>query len=131
MHAYMYTYTYIHTFIHTQYILVPYKLLLIMGILDMGGPEKWILPFSAVEQVLKCLKDDSDEIVRHYAAKVISLHTYILYHILIYLCMYVCMYVDCRECFSAGQRRIQVAILLSGIRRPSTRLGYNFSFPIT
>ena len=34
------------------------------------GGDKWVLPLGAVNVVMKCLKDDSDEIVRHYAAKV-------------------------------------------------------------
>jgi hypothetical protein len=33
-------------------------------------PEKWLLPISTVDIFTKCLKDDSDEIVKHYAAKV-------------------------------------------------------------
>ena len=34
---------------------------------------RWVLPQGAVTVLLKCLKDDSDEAVRHYAAKVSSL----------------------------------------------------------
>lgn len=31
---------------------------------------RWVLPQGAVTVLLKCLKDDTDEAVRHYAAKV-------------------------------------------------------------
>lgn len=31
---------------------------------------RWVLPLGAVTVLLKCLKDDTDEAVRHYAAKV-------------------------------------------------------------
>ena len=34
---------------------------------------RWVLPQGAVTVLLKCLKDDSDEAVRHYAAKVCNL----------------------------------------------------------
>lgn len=42
------------------------------GGVDANGEaqEKWILPAVTVDIFLKCLKDDSDEIVKHYAAKV-------------------------------------------------------------
>ena len=31
---------------------------------------KWLLPQAAIVVLIKCLKDDTDEAVRHYAAKV-------------------------------------------------------------
>lgn len=39
----------------------------------MSSPEKWLLPSAAIEMLARCLRDDNDEVVRHYAAKVSSL----------------------------------------------------------
>lgn len=35
---------------------------------------KWVLPAAAVQFLLKCLKDEADEVVKHYVAKVSKLH---------------------------------------------------------
>lgn len=35
-----------------------------------SSADKWVLPLSAVEILGKCLKDDNEEVVKHYAAKV-------------------------------------------------------------
>jgi serine/threonine-protein kinase ULK4 len=36
-----------------------------------GGPlDKWVLPQGAVDMLARSLKDDNDEVIRHYAAKV-------------------------------------------------------------
>lgn len=35
-----------------------------------GQPDKWVLPSAAIAVLVRCLKDDTDECVRHYAAKV-------------------------------------------------------------
>ena len=37
---------------------------------DPNAPEKWSIPDSALNVLTKALREDSDEIVRHYAAKV-------------------------------------------------------------
>lgn len=39
-----------------------------------GAQDKWTLPAVAIEFLVKCVKDESDEVVKHYAAKVSSLH---------------------------------------------------------
>lgn len=37
-----------------------------------GAAEKWNVPLAAFSTLIKCLKDDTDEVVRHYAAKTIE-----------------------------------------------------------
>lgn len=45
---------------------------------------RWALPQGAITVLTKCLKDDSDEAVRHYAAKVSSS----LHHTVLYIMVY-------------------------------------------
>jgi hypothetical protein len=44
---------------------------------------RWALPQGAITVLTKCLKDDSDEAVRHYAAKV---RQHPLHNVLFYVC---------------------------------------------
>jgi hypothetical protein len=38
------------------------------------GPERWSLPQQAVEALVDCLKEENDEVVKHYAVKVFAHH---------------------------------------------------------
>lgn len=40
--------------------------------------DRWVLPLQCLELLLKCLKDDPDEIVKHYAAKVRRDHSLLI-----------------------------------------------------
>ncbi len=56
-----------------------------------GG--RWIVPPAAVSVLVACLKDDTDEVVRHYAAKVSEPPPF-------YLCACLSAYVCCCLCVS-------------------------------
>ena len=45
---------------------------------SQGGTNesRWLLPQAAIVVLTKCLRDDTDEAVRHYAAKVLSFHLF-------------------------------------------------------
>jgi hypothetical protein len=68
-----------------------------------GEAHPWVLPPGAVMVLTKSLSDDSDEVVRHYAAKVRSGHLLEFYFRLIILvtdfleCMDDCFAIDYRE----------------------------------
>ncbi len=50
---------------------------------EIGSGDKWVLPTSAVDILGRCLKEDNEEVVRHYAAKVSStIYSIIMYHLL-------------------------------------------------